>query len=47
LAPLRLEVDDFRDTSISRAAGVKFVFEPMESPVCWMVTVADLTATAW
>ena len=37
-----LEVDDFQAyVDKLRAAGVKFVFEPMESPVCWMVTVAD------
>lgn len=37
-----LEVDDF-DAFVGklRAAGVKFLFEPMESPVCWMATVAD------
>jgi predicted enzyme related to lactoylglutathione lyase len=35
-------VDDF-DGYVKRLrdAGVKFVFEPMESPVCWMATVAD------
>jgi predicted enzyme related to lactoylglutathione lyase len=37
-----LEVDDFQGyVDKMRAAGVKFVFDPMESPVCWMVTVAD------
>jgi predicted enzyme related to lactoylglutathione lyase len=37
-----LEVDDFQAyVDKLRAAGVKFVFKPMESPVCWMVTVAD------
>ena len=37
-----LEVDDF-DGYVKRLrdADVKFVFEPMESPVCWMATVAD------
>jgi predicted enzyme related to lactoylglutathione lyase len=36
------EVDDFQGyVDKLRAAGVKFLFEPMESPVCWMVTVAD------
>ena len=37
-----LEVDDFQGyVDKLRAADVKFVFEPMETPVCWMVTVAD------
>ncbi|HZR15777.1 MAG TPA: VOC family protein [Verrucomicrobiae bacterium] len=37
-----LEVDDFQGyVDKLRAAKVKFVFEPMESPVCWMATVAD------
>ena len=37
-----LEVDDFNGyVDKLRANGVKFVFEPMESPVCWMATVAD------
>lgn len=37
-----LEVDDFKGyVEKLRAAKTKFVFEPMESPVCWMVTVAD------
>ncbi len=37
-----LEVDDFNGyVEKLRAAGTKFVFEPMESPVCWMATVAD------
>lgn len=37
-----LEVDDFQAyVDKMRGAGVKFVFEPMESPVCWMVTVSD------
>ena len=37
-----LEVDDFQGyVDKLRAAKVKFVFEPMETPVCWMVTVAD------
>lgn len=37
-----LEVDDF-DGYIAklRAAGVKFIWEPNESPVCWMAVVAD------
>jgi len=36
------EVDDFQGyIEKLRKAGVKFVFEPMESPVCWMATVAD------
>jgi predicted enzyme related to lactoylglutathione lyase len=37
-----LEVDDF-DGYVAklRENGVKFIFEPMESPVCWMATVAD------
>jgi len=37
-----LEVDDFPGyVDKLRAAGVKFVFEPMETPVCWMATVGD------
>lgn|SRR5690348_9253324 len=37
-----LEVDDFQGfVDKLRGAGTKFVFEPMESPVCWMATVAD------
>ena len=37
-----LEVDDFQGyVDKLRSAGVKFVFEPMETPVCWMVTLAD------
>jgi predicted enzyme related to lactoylglutathione lyase len=37
-----LEVDDFPGyVEKLRAAEAKFVFEPMESPLCWMVTVAD------
>jgi predicted enzyme related to lactoylglutathione lyase len=37
-----LEVDDFQAcVDKLRGAGAKFVFEPMESPVCWMTTVAD------
>jgi predicted enzyme related to lactoylglutathione lyase len=37
-----LEVDDFQGyVDKMRAAGVKFIFDPMESPVCWMATVAD------
>jgi predicted enzyme related to lactoylglutathione lyase len=37
-----LEVDDF-DGYVAklRASGVKFVWEPRESPICWMVVVAD------
>jgi predicted enzyme related to lactoylglutathione lyase len=37
-----LEVDDF-DGYVSklRANGVKFIWEPRESPYCWMVVVAD------
>ncbi len=37
-----LEVDDFDGfVAKMREAGVPFVFEPMESPICWMVTLAD------
>jgi predicted enzyme related to lactoylglutathione lyase len=37
-----LEVDDFQAyVDKLRGAKAKFVFEPMESPVCWMATVAD------
>jgi predicted enzyme related to lactoylglutathione lyase len=37
-----LEVDDF-DASVAelKAKGVKFVFDPYESPVCWMVVIND------
>ena len=37
-----LEVDDF-DGYVAklRAGGVKFIWEPRESPICWMVVVAD------
>jgi predicted enzyme related to lactoylglutathione lyase len=36
------EVDDFEGyVAKMRENGVKFVFEPMESPMCWMATVAD------
>lgn len=36
------EVDDFDGfVQKMRDNGVKFVFEPMETPVCWMATVAD------
>lgn len=37
-----LEVEDFNAALAGlRAAGIKFVFEPYESPVCWMVVVND------
>ncbi len=37
-----LEVDDFQAyVDKLRAAKVKILFEPMETPVCHMVTVAD------
>jgi predicted enzyme related to lactoylglutathione lyase len=37
-----LEVDDFPAfVARLREAGVKFVFEPYESPVCWMVVAND------
>ena len=37
-----LEVDDFQGfVKKLRDSGVKFIFEPTESPVCWMVVVAD------
>lgn len=37
-----LEVDDF-DGYVAklREAAVKFIWEPQESPICWMVVVAD------
>jgi predicted enzyme related to lactoylglutathione lyase len=37
-----LEVDDF-DGYVAkvRAAGVNIIFEPRESPLCWMIVVAD------
>lgn len=37
-----LEVDDF-DGYVARLRtnGVKFIWEPQESPICWMVVVAD------
>ncbi|MFT3781224.1 MAG: VOC family protein [Nibricoccus sp.] len=41
-ATVALEVDDF-DGYVKklREAGVKFVWEPQESPMCWMTVVAD------
>lgn len=37
-----LEVNDFKAAVAQlRAKGVKFVFEPYESPVCWMAAVND------
>jgi predicted enzyme related to lactoylglutathione lyase len=37
-----LEVDDFPGyVAKLRDSGVKFIFEPMETPVCWMAVVAD------
>lgn len=37
-----LEVDDFQGfVKKLRDSGVKFIFEPTETPVCWMVVVAD------
>jgi predicted enzyme related to lactoylglutathione lyase len=37
-----LEVDDFNGYMDKfRSNGVKFVFEPKESPGCWMAVVAD------
>jgi predicted enzyme related to lactoylglutathione lyase len=37
-----LEVDDFEGyVAKLRKSGVKFVFEPNESPMCWMVVIAD------
>jgi predicted enzyme related to lactoylglutathione lyase len=37
-----LEVDDFPGcVERLRTSGVKFVFEPVESPMCWMVVVHD------
>lgn len=37
-----LEVDDFQGfVKKLRDTGVKFIFEPTETPVCWMVVVAD------
>lgn len=36
------EVDDFNGyVEKLRSSGVRFVFEPQESPICWMVVVAD------
>lgn len=36
------EVDDFEGfVKKVRAAGVKFVWEPRESPMCWMAVIAD------
>jgi predicted enzyme related to lactoylglutathione lyase len=36
------EVDDF-DGYVKklREAGIKFIWEPTESPICWMIVVAD------
>ncbi len=37
-----LEVDDFEGyVKKLREAGVKFIWEPYESPVCWMAVVPD------
>lgn len=37
-----LEVDDFDGfVKKMRGAGVKFIWEPRESPMCWTVIVAD------
>src|SRR5262245_59550074 len=37
-----LEVDDFKGyVAKLRQSGVKFIIEPSESPMCWMVVVAD------
>lgn len=37
-----LEVDDFHGfVAKLRSAGVKFIWEPRETPYCWMVVVAD------
>jgi predicted enzyme related to lactoylglutathione lyase len=37
-----LEVDDFQGfVKRLRDSGAKFIFEPTETPVCWMVVVAD------
>jgi predicted enzyme related to lactoylglutathione lyase len=37
-----LEVDDFDGyVAKMRSSGVKFIWEPRESPICWMTVVAD------
>jgi len=37
-----LEVEDFEGSVAElKTNGVKFVFEPYESPVCWMVVIND------
>ena len=37
-----LEVDDFEGfVAKLRSKGVKFVFEPFESPICWTAVVND------
>ena len=37
-----LEVDDFEGyVKKVREAGVKFIWEPRESPMCWMAVIAD------
>jgi predicted enzyme related to lactoylglutathione lyase len=37
-----LEVDDFQAAIDKlRSNGTKFVFEPFESPICWMAVVND------
>jgi predicted enzyme related to lactoylglutathione lyase len=37
-----LEVDDFQAfVDRVKAAGVKIVMDVYESPVCWMLTIAD------
>ena len=37
-----LEVDDFNAyINKIRSSGIKFVIEPLESPVCWMAVIND------
>jgi predicted enzyme related to lactoylglutathione lyase len=37
-----LEVDDFEACIAKlKAAGIKFLWEPQETPVCWMAVVLD------
>lgn len=41
-AAIALEVEDFQVAVANlRTANVKFIWEPQESPMCWMTVVAD------
>lgn len=41
-AAVALEVDDFQKAVAElRAAKVKFIFEPQETPMCWTLVITD------